>query len=76
MDSNINMRIVTAPLPDGINGMLSGGDPERLIIMINSNLSAEEQEKAFLHECKHIWNDDLNSSLAACDVGKLEQIRH
>ena len=30
------------------------------MIVVNADLSEDEQAKAFLHECLHIYNDDFD----------------
>ena len=61
---HINLSIVTAHLPEGANGivMQDGTGCHKYTILINADLPESEQREAFLHECLHIWNHDLEKA--------------
>ena len=61
---NIHLSIVTAHLPEGAKGvvMQDGNDCHDQTILINADLPESEQREAFLHECLHIWNHDLEKT--------------
>ena len=44
--------------PGDVRGMCQKTGDDSFCIAINGRLSEEEQEASFLHECRHIWNND------------------
>ena len=67
----IQLSISTANLPESIHGMTLHDDTFQ--IWINSNLDADDQAAAFLHEMLHIWNNDFDSK---DDADQIEQRTH
>ena len=49
--------VTTDDLPDAIRGTI-GDDSGRYIMLINGNMTTSDQEETFLHECRHIFNND------------------
>lgn len=66
------MRTILIDLPPSIKGFVSKVDDEEVIIL-NSRLSRETNEKTYLHELKHIAERDLDQP---CEVNVIEMIRH
>ena len=58
------------PLPDGIHGAVVMGEDDYYSIYINSNSPQEEQQKTFIHEIKHIRNNDFRNGLSIRDIEK------
>lgn len=59
MDRIITMRVVTMPFPEGVNGACLPDGKGGFIIAISE--TAPDQEGTFLHECRHIWRNDVES---------------
>lgn len=72
-DETITLRIITAPLPQGVHG-LSAKDGATITVVINEADALDQQERAFLHEMRHVWNNDHDREGA--NVTELETIRH
>ena len=68
MDRSISMRVVTMALPEGVNGACMPDGKGWFIVAISE--TAPDQEETFLHECRHIWRRDIDSSLP---VSQIEQ---
>ena len=49
---------------DGGASMVCTDDSGVFMVIINADLPEEEQEKAFLHEMLHIYNDDFERVLS------------
>lgn len=58
----VDVEIMSSPMPRKIKGFLNK-DNERYYIVINSEISIEEQKKAIEHELKHLQDDDFNTVL-------------
>lgn len=56
-DRAIQLRIYHRELPEGIHGV-SVRNEGTVSIIVNELKSEEEQTKAFLHECLHVWHGD------------------
>lgn len=71
--NNILVRLVD--MPCSVRGCVTRhfDDDEYYTIMLNSRMSAEMQEKAYLHEMEHINSDDFLSDLSA---DYIEALRH
>lgn len=69
----LNVHLAKVDLPDGMRGACCLSNRGGYYIIINTNLTAEEQEKAFIHEALHIWHDDFNSGKT---VQEIETERH
>lgn len=67
MKREITLKIITAKLPEGANG-ISAADGDRVTLAINEDLPAELQAAAFLHECLHIWHSDHSSGRAVKEI--------
>ena len=74
-DKHVNLSIVTAHLPEGIEGITSPDGHDNYTIMINADLSDNKQAEAFLHECLHIWNRDFERTETE-SVGQIEARTH
>lgn len=65
------------PLPEGIRGATSceklTEEKETYYMMINGVLPDEEQEKTFMHECRHIYRGDFMPGL---NVQMIERQSH
>ena len=72
-ERKLSIRLIKTALPDSINGFISGSDADGYIIAINSGLSAEDQECAFIHECLHLWRQD---TVKDCSVDEIEREAH
>lgn len=70
---NILVRLVD--MPCSVRGCVVRhyDGEEYYTVMLNSRLSSDMQEKAYLHEITHINNDDFSSNLSADEI---ESIRH
>lgn len=65
----LNVHLARVDLPDGVHGACCpSNDGGNYYIIVNANLTAEEQEKAFIHEALHIWHDDFNSGKTAQEI--------
>lgn len=73
MNRQITINITNTPLPAGINAALIEAGNDSFIICLNSKMTDDERTAGFLHECLHIYHDDINSNKSA---NKLEQTRH
>ena len=73
MEREITVRMITADLPECINGMCHMDAPGRYIVVIDSKGTPQQQAAAFLHECLHIWHNDTATTLPA---DQIEQMRH
>ena len=56
----INIILEYAELPISIHGASSKGNSGDYYVVLNKNDDRERQKKAFLHECLHIYNGDLD----------------
>jgi hypothetical protein len=52
----IDVEFMSSPMPRKIKGFLNK-DNERYFIVINSEISIEEQKKAISHEVNHLLKD-------------------
>ena len=57
-DTMLNLRVVKLRMPSSVKGASCKTPDNGYMVVINSGLSAEEQEEAFLHEMLHVWNGD------------------
>lgn len=57
-DTVINLRFVKLRMPSSVKGASCKTPDNGYMVVINSGLSAGEQEEAFLHEMLHVWNGD------------------
>lgn len=77
MQRNIKIQLVVADMDEKTRGGIgcNPNRPQDYTVCINSALDPDQQAAAFLHECLHIWHDDLRSN-SGIPVGSLEDIRH
>ena len=77
MWKNIKIQLVVSDMGTKTRGALacSPDRPNEYMVCVNSNVSEDQQAAAFLHECLHIWHDDLRSN-GGIPAGSLEHIRH
>ena len=68
---NITIKLIQTELPEGVHGCISGTDADGYIILTNSQETQEEQERVFLHECRHLWRQDTIRTDAT--VGEIER---
>lgn len=54
---NINIRLVD--MPCRIHALTRSNDDGSYTVVVNSRLSQKAQETAYMHEIRHIMNDDL-----------------
>lgn len=54
------LTTVREPLPDTIHGVLTMRPDGSYIIIVNSNDTPARQAQAYLHECLHLWRNDLS----------------
>lgn len=57
-ETMLNLRVVKLRMPSSVKGASCKTPDSGYMVVINSGLSAEEQEEAFLHEMLHVWNGD------------------
>lgn len=69
----ISIKLFRESMPEKVYGLVSENGKNRFFIVVNADLSEDEQAKAFLHECLHIYNDDFNSNQ---DVNTIEARTH
>ena len=72
-DINI-MLVITDELPDTIGGISEDLGDNSFQVAINGNKSEDEQARAFLHECLHIWHGDHTRKDVT--ASELEHERH
>lgn len=67
-------KTVLYPLPDKVKGFVVA-DPDNgdCIIVLNSKLTREANQKTYLHEISHKINNDLYTD---CSVEQVENMRH
>ncbi len=58
------------PLPTGVHGAVVMGEDDYFSIYINSNLPQDKQKVTFLHEIKHITNNDFHNGLPIKEIEK------
>ena len=66
------MNTILYPLPAGVKSFVCETEGETTILL-NANLTREQNQISYLHELAHIENSDLRSSLP---VNALEELRH
>ena len=72
MKRKATITIYTEVLPDAIEGVaVQPTSQEDYVILLNSDLEAEDQKKALIHEVLHIWNGDLQKP----NVSQIEHAR-
>ncbi|GEM_PF-4533317 len=64
----IDVEIMSTPMPRKIKGFLNK-DNERYFIVINSEISIEEQKKALSHEVNHLIKDHFHCD----DIEEIER---
>lgn len=69
----MSLNIIETPLKDGVNGVLAAGSGRAYTIILNSNAAEDEKALSFLHECLHIYHQDIISTK---DVEEIEKARH
>lgn len=69
----IDLHFLSSPLPLKIKGFLRE-DRGNYYIVINSNISQEEQKKTIAHEIDHLVNDDFNSEENVKDIENKRRI--
>lgn len=57
-ETMLNLRVVKLRMPSSVKGASCKTPDNGYMVVINSGLSAVEQEEAFLHEMLHVWNGD------------------
>ena len=56
MDEN---EVILADLPTSVRGFVFLGDDGEPVIVVNSRLTREANQKTYLHERQHIENGDM-----------------
>ena len=59
-ERTVVLRIARMEMPEKVGGTILKWDDDSVMIVINSARSADEQAAHFLHECLHLYHDDLN----------------
>lgn len=54
------INVFLHPLPCRIKALTTKNDDGSFTILINSRLNCEQQRKSYLHEIKHIKNNDFD----------------
>ena len=72
---HMDIQVITSHFSGigGAKGMSYRGGNDCYTILINADISEEEQAKAFLHEMFHIWNHDFDSKES---VQQIEERAH
>lgn len=52
-------KVVLMDLPTSVRGFVFLGDDGEPVIVVNSRLTREANQKTYLHELKHIENGDM-----------------
>lgn len=66
------VRLVPFPFGvSGVNGMVTTNDDGTYSIYINANASKEEQYVAYLHELRHIQNNDFYNGKPIAEIEDL-----
>lgn len=73
METNIQLTIRRDALPPGIHGAIATTGTNNYIIVTNQQETETQQAAAFLHECLHLFHDDLNGRGS---VDEIETARH
>lgn len=73
MKRNVQLTICRDALPPGIHGIITTTGTDNYIIVTNQQETESQQAAAFLHECLHLFHDDLNGSDSADEI---EAARH
>ena len=68
------IHAVTCPMGD-VEEWKAKGMSEDFLIAVNADLPEDEQLIAFIHECIHIFYDDVRT-MNPKEVGFLEYLRH
>ena len=68
---NITARVYYKPLPAAAHGCCAKESDSEYIILINSDLSPEDQAEALEHELIHIRRDDFNMTDLSVDQTEL-----
>lgn len=70
-----NIRVIFQSMPPAIKGMVvkTFDEEEWYTVVINSNISAEQQLLTYYHELQHVKAKDFASPLT---VDELEKVRH
>ena len=66
------ISIAKMPLLAGARGVVVK-DTDGYMVIINADLTAEEQEQALIHEIRHIWRGDFENPATA---DQIEAARH
>ena len=72
---SIDLQIIKIKMPltvHGVSAVTGGGNS--YLILINSEIPEAEQQRAFLHEMRHIYNGDHENP--AADINELERRAH
>lgn len=72
-EKEIYLRIVWGKLPEGVHGASSKDFLNGFIILLNSNETQEEQEKAAVHELLHVLRGDHDDER---DIDEIEKEAH
>lgn len=75
MNRTITIHIQGAELPEDVNSLLFSKRPGEYSILTNTKKTEKEQAANFLHECLHIYHEDMETENPA-DADQLERIRH
>ena len=67
------LNVSTLNLPYGVHGFCRLNEDGGYTIMVNARDSYERQVKAYLHELKHIANDDFHKD---CGGDEIEMTAH
>lgn len=67
------INVILMGLPCKIKAVTTRNEDGSYTIVMNSRLSYEQQRKSYLHELKHIYNNDFskeNVNIIECDARK------
>ena len=69
MERKVQLTICRDALPPGIHGaIMTTGAGKDYIIVTNQQETETQQAAAFLHECLHLFHDDLNRGGSADEI--------
>lgn len=67
-----DINVVLMDNPFGVKGSVNKNLDDSYTIIINANLSAEQQKEVYLHELQHIIGEDFSKE----DINKIETSAH
>lgn len=69
MKRTVNLTITAEDLPEGVHGTIFA-TAAGYYILTNSRETDTEQAAAFLHECLHLYHNDLDAQRSADEIEK------